>query len=263
MKTRFAVAVLAAALLAPAASSAYRLTESWSRSFEVDEGAFLHLANRNGSIEIAGWDRPVIEVEAEIRIKSPDREGAEELFRMIEFDVDADRGRVSIEADLPRVRRGGLLGLFGGDSDDISIRYRVRVPVRTDLKIVSVNGDIESRETRGSFTLKTTNGSISLSCLGGEGSIESVNGRIECEMEDLAGDGDLRIRTVNGGVELRIPEKRGGRLDAKTVNGGIDLDLPLERTIRIKRSSIQGYLGGGEGEVRIRTVNGGIEIGPI
>ncbi|HSG29510.1 MAG TPA: hypothetical protein VLA34_13605, partial [Candidatus Krumholzibacterium sp.] len=82
----------AAALLSLATpADAYRLDETWERSFDVDEGAQFGLENVNGAISVEGWDRDEIQVSARIRIKAPSKDRAKKIFRMIEFDVEADR----------------------------------------------------------------------------------------------------------------------------------------------------------------------------
>jgi DUF4097 and DUF4098 domain-containing protein YvlB len=70
--------------------------------------------------------------------------------------------------------------------------------------------------------------------------LRNTNGRIV--MTRLSGE--IRARTVNGGVEGR--ELSPSALDASTVNGGVDVELLA--------------LGSAEREVSLEAVNGGVEL---
>ncbi len=254
--------VLVFLLVVPTACSAYKLKETWQRSFEVDEGVEFILRNVNGGIEIEGWDKDEIDVFAEIKIKAPSKSKAEKLYEKLRFDVDAERDRVEIEAKRPRVRQDGLFGGLFGDKSSITIRYTVKVPSRANLEIENTNGGITIEDIEGTFDCHTVNGGITIRSFRGSGVANTVNGGIECAIEDFPGDGDLRLKTVNGGIELWLPDDAGGYLEARTVNGGIDLDIDLKEKVRIKRSSVKGVFGDGDGSVYLKTVNGGISIEP-
>lgn len=254
------VFILAVFLVLPSAVGAYRLKKSWHETFKVKDGAEFILENKNGSIEVRGWDRDVIEVHAEIKIKAPSKGKARKLFKKLRFDVDRGRRRLALKADLPRIRQDGFFSLIMGERTSIAISYKVKVPHRTDLELRTVNGGIDARNVRGAFELHTCNGPIELRSLGGDGKAATTNGCIVCVLEDFPEGGDLRLKTVNGGIDLRLPRDAQGKLDAKAVNGRIKLKLSLRKEIRIKRSSVKGILGNGEGEIHLRTVNGSIRL---
>lgn len=246
----------------PAVLSAYTLKDTWHRSFEVAEGVEFILDNVNGGIEIEGWERSDIDVYAEIKIKAPSKSKANELLRKLEFKVDAERDRVKICTERPRIRQIGFLSSIFGDKSTITIRYTVKVPMRASLDVENTNGGISVDDVEGAFDFRTVNGGIDIRSFKGEGEAQTVNGAILCSIESLPPGGDLTLKTVNGGIDLRLPEGAGGTLEAKTVNGGIDLDIALRETIRIKRSSVKGVIGDGNGAVFLKTVNGRVTIEP-
>ncbi len=249
-------------VFSPAAISAYTLKDTWQRSFEVTEGVEFILDNVNGGIEIEGWEGNGIDVYAEIKIKAPSKSKARKLLEKLEFKVDADRDRVKICTKRPRIRQVGLFSSIFGDKSTITIRYTVKVPLGTSLVIENTNGGISVDDVEGAFDLHTVNGGIDIRSFRGEGEAQTVNGAIRCSIETLPPDGDLRLRTVNGDIDLQLPEDAGGTLEAKTVNGGIDLDIALRETIRIKRSSVKGVIGDGDSTVFCKTVNGRVTIEP-
>ncbi len=257
MRRKLIVSILAIAILIPSSVSAYKLKETWKRSFSVEEGSQFVLENVNGGIEVSSWDNDEISVDATIIIKAPSKSKAEELFEKIEFLVDEKKGYLGIEADLPRIRHAGFF-FFGRIS--ISVHYDVRVPRSTDLALASVNGGIDVEGVRGRFDVRTTNGSIGLRAMEGDGNARTVNGGVKCHIVQFPEGGRLEVKTTNGGVRLRLPDDVGASLEARTVNGGIDLDIPLSESIRVKRRSISGTLGEGGGAILVKTTNGGISI---
>lgn len=260
MNRKLCALSLLIALILPSSLSAYRLEKTWERTFTVGKDAQFVLSNVNGGIEVNAWDGDEIEVRAEVRIKAPSKSKAEELYEKIEFMVEREDDCIRVEADLPRIR---LLGFPFGERSSISIRYDVKVPRRIGLNLKSVNGDIESEGVQGTFDIHTVNGEIALRSMEGGGDIATVNGGITCYLEHFPRNGELDIKTTNGGVDLRLPQDVGGKLEAKTINGSIDLDIPLTKSIRVKRRRISGVLGDGKGTIRIRTTNGSISIEEI
>jgi hypothetical protein len=261
MRRRWVLPFSLALLLAlPTEVLPYRLKETWHRTFKVEEGVEFILENKNGSIQIDGWDRDEIDVYAEIKIKAPSKTKARKLFKKIHFEVDEKPSMVSIEAVLPKIRQDGFLNIFFGDRTSIAIGYTIKVPHSTNLNLETVNGGIDAKNVKGGFTLRTVNGSIDFRSMWGEGKIRTVNGSIDCIIEDLPGNGSLKLNTVNGCIKLRLPDDADGRFDAKTVNGRVNLDLSLREGIRIKRTSAKGVLGEGGGKFHIRTINGNISL---
>jgi hypothetical protein len=264
MRRRYIYSVmLAAVLVLPMRVSAYRLKESWQRTFEVGPDCMLILENKIGSIDVESWGKNEVEVYAEIRIKAPSKSKAQKLFKRMEFDVGESPRRIRIKADLPRIRQDTFFGLLKGQGTSIAITYHVKVPRATRLDLETVNGDIDVDEVEGVFEVKTVNGSVDYYSPAGEGVIHSVNGSIECRIDDFPKAGELKLETVNGGIELGLPEDVGGELEARTSNGRVRVKMELQRKIKVKRSTIKGILGDGEGKIFVKTVNGGITLKPI
>lgn len=260
---RFAAALAAAlisALLLPGALHAYRLFEHWERSFEMAARPRLVLENVNGSIEVTGWDRRVIDVQAEIRVKAASKDKARRIYEQIEFDVEHEAGALSIRADLPRIRKDGL---WGESATSVSVNYIVRVPHGCDVDLQSVNGRINASEIEGAFRLRTVNGGIRLLSRAGAGEMESVNGALDCRLGKLSGGGKLRLKTTNGSIDLRLPGPTSADFEARTLNGSVKVDLELANVKQSRRNRVSGRLGGGDGSIKLRTVNGRIALGSI
>lgn len=259
-KKLFLLVLLAVVFCLPAGLCAYRLEEVWQRTFEVEEGAKLSIENVNGAIDVEGWEENRIDITAEIRIKAPSKSKARKLFRKLRFDVDEDPKRVSIEADLPKIRQDSFLGFVTGDRTSITIHYKVKVPRRTSLKLKTVNGALGVIGVEGEFDLSSVNGSVEIEAIDCHGKISTVNGSIDCAVEEFPEGNELRLKTVNGSIRLGLPDEVPGKLEASTINGRVTLKRALMEDVRIKRRSVKGVLGEGEGLISLRTVNGRISV---
>jgi DUF4097 and DUF4098 domain-containing protein YvlB len=66
--------------------------------------------------------------------------------------------------------------------------------------------------------------------------------------------------TVNGSIELDVPDDVDADVEARWVNGRLETDLPLRLQGSIGRRSASGTFGQGGPELRLETVNGSIRI---
>jgi hypothetical protein len=94
--------------------------------------------------------------------------------------------------------------------------------------------------------------------------LRTVNGKVE-----LSGlEGEVRARTVNGGVEGRGLAVT--TLEASTVNGGVDIQLttPLTGAASVSMEAVNGGValalpGGSQASVTARVTNGGIDTADL
>jgi DUF4097 and DUF4098 domain-containing protein YvlB len=70
----------------------------------------------------------------------------------------------------------------------------------------------------------------------------------------------VTAKTSNGAIHVTLPAGFSGQLDAKTTNGRVHSELPVSVTQRSKRHLV-GQIGeGGEATVKLRTLNGSIQV---
>jgi DUF4097 and DUF4098 domain-containing protein YvlB len=95
--------------------------------------------------------------------------------------------------------------------------------------------------------------------LGGRAKLETINGPLNAEFDRLASQLDLS--SVNGPVRLTLPSDAKARIEASTVHGGIDNDFGLHtNNHHFVGHDLRGELGGGGTEIRLRNVNGSINV---
>jgi len=239
-----------------------RYKEDFHRSFEVQPGAMLTVENFNGAIEISGSGGNTVDVSGTKYANS------KELLNEIKVDMNASSGSVRIRTERPDFWNGG-----GG------VRYTIRVPKKTILdRIQSSNGRIDVENVEGNTRLHTSNGAIRVSDVKGElnadtsnGRIEirgldgnaslrtsngtidaeashgrfearTTNGKIDARLNDPAPDGNVRLETSNGHVELRLDGKQVPDVHVRSSNSGIVLYLPASVNARVQAHTTGGSI---------------------
>ena len=200
-----------------------RAKEDFHYSYPLQPKGELDLDNTNGSVDISGWDRNMIDISGTKFASSSDR------LKDIHIKIDVNENHASIRTESP----GSFLhGSYG-------VRYTIRVPREIKLRRAqTTNGSFSIEDLEGGGHLESTNGRISLARNTGEYQVQTTNGSIqfqECS-------GSERAETTNGGISGRLRE---GAIDARSTNGSIDLTVEKPRDDQAIRAS---------------TVNGGIML---
>ncbi|HZD05167.1 MAG TPA: DUF4097 family beta strand repeat-containing protein, partial [Longimicrobiales bacterium] len=143
--------------------------------------------------------------------------------------------------------------------NDVQVEFEVKVPEGVRFEAVTVNGDVRGTDLDGDAKVSTVNGDIEV-VTAGFAEASTVNGSIQASVGGRAFAGGVSFETVNGSIELDLPDDVDADLDASWVNGGLTTDLPFDVQGRIGRRSARGVLGDGGPTLRLRTVNGSIRI---
>lgn len=261
MRTTRALAtllMLLAAILGPRSAAADRI-EKIDETHPFQEGALLDLRNTNGEIEIAAWDRGEARIEAEKRVRGGDSERAREALAETRVRIERRDDGLKIETEQPD-RHSGFMSWLAGRQVSADVRYRITLPRRADLDLVSVNGGIKVAGITGRLRVRTTNGKIEVVDSGGQVDARTTNGGIEVELAEVDADGDLEFHTTNGAISVYLPAGIGATLSASTTNGTIDTDFPIEVRGRVSSRRLEGTIGGGGPRLELRTTNGRIRI---
>ncbi len=215
---------------------------------EFAPGDRLEVRNLNGRVVIAGWERDLAEITA--------RKVGSSQSALDEVEVEIHQTPDGVRVRTVHPRRGHLWR--GGNA---RVEYEVRVPRNADLRIDSVNGPVSVSDIQGDVQAQTVNGPIRLRGHHGSVHAQTVNGGIDCELERFDAGTEHSFRTTNGRVELAFGPGANGQVDARAVNGRVvveseelqHLETPTRRRKHVR-------LGDGEGECRVRTLNGAIHI---
>ena len=232
------------------------LTLAYHRRYPLEPGGRVSLSNFAGTVRIATWDHPVVEVHA---IKS-----ACTSQRLKE-------ARVEIEAEPADIRIRTLYStsdpIWTDDQrarcdSSASVDYILLVPRDARLNdITQVHGDLQIEGPAGSLTASTVSGRLTARGLSGEATLSTIHGRLEVSVDDLVDRTPLTLSSVDGSIQLFLPQESDARLTAHTMTGAIlnDFGLPVRRR-GVTGVVLDAVLGVGGSSVAVTNVTGSIAI---
>lgn len=226
-------------------------SETFSQTYPVASDVEISLSNVNGSVEITGWDKNEVALEAEKHAADKD------ALAKIQIDVAASEKSLSIKT---KYTQSGFFGL----KNNGTVSYRLHVPATAKLgKISAVNANITVTGMQGEMTLESVNGSIRADIAGRNTSVTTVNGSLAVRLDPSDEKRSVYLHTVNGGCKVALPEKFNGSFDASTVNGKITCSAKNAK-LTGSRSKLQGAFGDLSGtSIDASSVNGSILFEPL
>jgi DUF4097 and DUF4098 domain-containing protein YvlB len=288
---RVAVIVVAALLSAHQASA-----ETIDRRASVDARGEVDISNVAGSVHVVGWDRSEVHLKGDLGSNVERVEFDADARRTRIRVVLPNRSRGGGSADLTiHVPRGSSLRTqtVSADQKITDVRGTQRLQavsgnVETDVadedfEIKTVSGDIRvhGRNGKGAARINTVSGEVRLTDIGRQIDLENVSGDIEIRAKELerariettngelslraalVPDGRVEIEAINGDVVFQLLGKIDAEFDIETFNGDIDNCFgPQPRKVRqyAPGNELRFSEGKGSARVRIKTLNGGVEI---
>ena len=169
----------------------------------------------------------------------------------IEVDQEDDLVRIRVRFDKNREKRD--------DDNWVRVDFVVVVPPGVTFAPSTVNGSIRAENMGGPVTAHSVNGPIRV---GGDGRISAsaVNGDIRASVVGRSDDAPVELDTVNGTIDLYLPENANADLSASAVNGDISSDVPLVVQGKFGSKRVYGKLGKGGPKYELSTVNGHIRL---
>ena len=208
--------------------------------------------NVNGPVTIETWDKP------EVRLVAVKSARTDADLKALEVRIDSTEKRFAAKT-VYLDKDGSWIKKFTNTGE---VRYTLTVPHTATLRrIETVNGAISIANAHGRVAAKTVNGRIEARGLRHEVELSTVNNSILAEFDAIADKQDIALDTVNGSVHLRIPADAGADVTASTINGTIENDFGLscDSTKWVGRK-LEGTIGNGAARIRLKTINGAIEI---
>ena len=235
--------------------AAGKATDTWTRSYKVNDKQRFELINVNGRITAEAADGAELIVEARRTAKAMSDDKARELLARLEIREEIGESAVRVESRPPR-------------RAEHEIEWTVKVPKGVVLDLRTINGGVRMNNLSNEIHAKTTNGGVkglNITASIFEGS--AVNGGVELELSaPLAATGSIEMETVNGGIELSLPSASKATIAARCVNGGVqveNLEIAKEeqQSDFDRRRRLNGTMNGGGAKVNLNTTNGGVRIG--
>lgn len=235
------------------AARAETLKSAFAETHPFDPHGTIRLSNTNGSVTVRTWDR------SEVRIEGEKRASNQETLDGIVVAIEATMQTLTVKTTHP-VRHGSWFSWLWNRGRGEEVEFVLTVPATVTLDgINTVNARVTIDGVQGTVEARTVNGGLQVSGLRSGATLTTVNGSIRAEFAAVAPQGQLNLRTVNGGVTVALPAGAGATLAISTVNGGISCALPLV----VKKSGsrqLSGTIGDGAASLKVSTVNGGVRV---
>ncbi|WP_116808843.1 DUF4097 family beta strand repeat-containing protein [Steroidobacter cummioxidans] len=253
MNATVSAALRAALAMAMLTAAAHAGAEEISKTLPADARGEVEIVNVAGVVEVTGWDRAEVQVDAD-------------LGRSVErLDFRSEGSRTYIKVVLPR----------GGGSG--ASELRVKVPRDSGLTINTVSADQSIKAVRGSQRLQAVSGGIETEFGPGDLELKTVSGDIIArgdgkglvrattvsgDMQIAKGGPEIDLNTVSGDMIVTLDQLDRGRI--KTTNGDLNLTAALGNDARVEAEAINGDLhftlrGEVNAEFDIETFNGDID----
>ena len=244
-----ALAVLLNVALAHGAESV--ASEEFHQTYPLAANGRISLSNINGDVRITAWDQNQVKVDAVKRAEDQDD------LKSMEIRVDSHSDSLSIETKYHQNDESWSRGHHHGGS----VEYTLTVPRNARLDEVKlINGGLNIAGVDGEVRASCINGKLAATGLGSRATLQTINGPLEASFNRLE-TSPIELSSVNGPVRLTLPSDAKARIEATTVHGGIDNNFGLHvNNHRWVGHDLAGELGGGGADIRLRNVNGPVEI---
>jgi hypothetical protein len=229
-------------------------SDEWRKTYTLEPGGRVAIANVNGKIDVVAGDGNEVEVVAKKTGRAASQEAAKEALGRIQIVDSVSDGVIKVETKIDR-SAGGLFNHSG-----TQVEYTVRLPRSAALDVSTVNGGIEIVGVTGAVVAEATNGGVRARDISGAIDASTTNGGVHVELASVSPDG-VKLECTNGGVTLSLPADAKATISARVTNGGIDTnDLKLETRGEATRRRLDGDLNGGGARIQLSGTNGGIKI---
>ena len=230
--------------------------------------AFVHISLVQGSITVRGANRRDVlvaarpEADRPSRRADPDPTGLRRLPQTAGFRISEEANRVNI----------------GSDNPSRSISFDVEVPLRTHLRLKTVNGgEVRVDNVDGEIDVSNTNGGITLTSVAGSVVAGTTNGNVRAALARVTAGKEMAFTSLNGTIDVTLPSSTKASLRIRSDNGDVhsDFDVQLKPEplptvsesssgrgrYRISRSnSIVGTINGGGPDFELRTFNSNVYV---
>lgn len=232
-------------MTAASAAPCFAGSKDFHQAYPLQPGGSFELQNVNGPVEVQGWDRDVVEIDA---VK---------IAREKESDVD----RVSIEVDAKPNDVSVITRYPQNEGVEVAVQYTVRIPHGARVQhLGTVNGTLKVAGVESVEELRTVNGNIEVYEGGGSVHAHTTNGNVHLELSHSLNEKGMAAETTNGSVLLAVPQNTQANLEARSLNGNFYSELPFSQEATMLPREMRGKFGKGGAPIRLNTINGGIQI---
>ncbi|HVA06655.1 MAG TPA: DUF4097 family beta strand repeat-containing protein [Acidimicrobiales bacterium] len=228
--------------------------------FATPDKVLVNVENEVGSVVITAVESGTTTVSLE-----SDTPGAEERVERAVVECHGSGSRQTVIVRIPHshgmkfIRRNGVTVRIdmppGGDVDvktasaDIELNGSVG-----DLSVKTASGDVTADDAAGDVRVATASGDLSVETVGGDLRMQSASGDVQV----VSVSGRAQVTSQSGDIELAAV---GDGADIRSASGDIRLGRVSGDSSIVGVSGDTRVLSFAEGELRVRSVSGDIQIG--
>lgn len=214
----FLIAILACAASAEAAGGLPAKTDKFSKDVPLDIAGSFWIENPTGAIDIIGTDQPTLSISAVKSVTGEDEAALKEGFEQTQIVMQGDSHVRVLKTVSPAIRAGKWKCV---------INFIVRLPRTAHVKISTTTAEhIRITGISGNVTIKNYNGAIILDRVAGSTIVDTVNGSIRADFAN-APSVNMQLSSVNGEIEVHVPEASNFEWVADTIQGDFLTNLPV------------------------------------
>ena len=234
---------------------------------DASRPALVDVSLVNGSITVRGSNRKDVLVIAHPGEDRPRRR----------VDADASGLRRLPQTAGFRISEEGNRVKVSSDNHNRSVSFEIEAPLRTNLKLNTVNGgEIVVENIDGELDLSNVNGGITMNGVAGSVNAGTTNGSVRATLTRVAADRQMAFTSLNGAIDVTLPPSTRANLRMRSDNGDVysDFDLQLASSAPVvqesrgsngryrltRNRSIVGSINGGGPEFELRTFNSNVYV---
>ena len=213
-----AFAVVVTLLAVVPARAGVTATETFIQEFSLGIGGSFWLDDPLGNVEIIGVDGPGMIVTAVKITNGTDKGSVDEGRKLTQVSVGGDAGQREVRTISPEVSHPRWISY---------VSYSIRVPRTVHVTLNVGTADVvRVVNIVGNVIVKNVNGLVRLESIAGATTVDTINGNISADFPNNPG-ANFDLVTVNGQVEVRVPQDANFQWVANTLRGEILTTLPV------------------------------------
>jgi hypothetical protein len=224
---------------------------------EMQPGQILEIWNINGSIKSEAAVGSEAEISVQIIGTKPDPGSIR--IHVLPYSDGILACTIYEGLSRPEYCLPGLEPSLSLNNNDIRVEYSLKVPAGVKLVAKTVNGGISAGLPASEIVANAVNGQIVVSTRMPV-TANLVNGTILASLEGENWTGGRGLHTVNGSIDVEVPETIDAEVKAGTVWGFLTTDFPIQVQHGFVGSSLIGSINHGGAKLEMTTVNGSIHL---
>ncbi len=175
-------------------------------SFRPD--GLLRVSNKYGPVELHGWDKSRLRVEARVEVKAASEAYAIPVFERIQIHTEGTTGQAVVVRTEIKDKQQDWWRWGAVELEDYTVSYVIHLPRAASVRVSNKHGDVALNELEGQLTLFLMHGQLNAQGLSGLLVADLSHGK--ANIRD-AGELSLKVKDV----KMHLNEARRANIDSR------------------------------------------------